>query len=169
MNKNFLKKIQGILGESAGNYCGCFNDFVNQVIDGIYDKKPYDNDESKLPKKFCNKCRKPVNTEFIESFYENLDLILPAYEGYEMQMPVNVGAEVSDGAARMVRKVAEVPSGMLSRSEVALRLEIKAGDVERHIRSGRLQTDGSKRFVIQNSFDELQTLIRQRNEPPETN
>jgi hypothetical protein len=163
------KRLQVIEGsENDGNYCGCFTEYQMAEIEKIYDGVPHKIDFESLPKDFCGKCRKPVNTEFIESFYENLAAILPMYEGYEIQMPVNVGPTFSDGAARMVRKVAEVPSGMTLRSEVALRLEIKAGDVERYIRSGRLQTDGSKRFVTQESFDELKMLlIRQRNEPPE--
>jgi hypothetical protein len=154
MNKNFLKKIQGILGESAGNYCGCFGDFVNQMVDGIYNETPYETDESKLPVGYCSKCQKKVDDEKIASIHKTLEMLLPMYKNCEIQMPVNVG---------------EVPAGMLSRSEAATRLKIKAGDVERHIKTGRLRTDGSKRFVIQDSFDELQTLIRQRNEPSETN
>jgi hypothetical protein len=166
MSKSLLKKIQGVLGESAGSYCGCFNDYVNRTIENVYAGKPSTaaHDEAKLPKGFCNRCRKPVNTALIDNFNANLAMILPAYENYEIQMPVNVGPTFSDGAARFVRKVGEIPAGMLSRSEVALRLEIKAGDVERHIRSGRLQTDSSKRFVTQDSFDELKVLIRQRND-----
>ncbi len=167
MNKNILKKIQADIGESAGNYCGCFTEYQMAVIEKVYNGVPNKIDFESLPVGFCGRCRKPVNTEFIDNFNRQLEMILPTYENYEMQMPLNVGAEVSDGAAR---KVAEVPAGMLSRSEVALRLEIKAGDVERYIKSGRLQTDGSKRFVIQDSFDELKMLlIRQRNEPSETN
>jgi hypothetical protein len=141
---------------------------LNRTIENVYAGKPSGDDESKLPKDFCGKCQKPVGIQFIDNFYENLAFILPAYEGYEMQMPVNVGGEVSDGAARFVRKAVEAPAGMILRSEVAARLEIKAGDVERHIRSGRLRTDGSKRFVTQESFDELKMLlIRQRIEPSE--
>jgi hypothetical protein len=135
---------------------------LNRTIENVYAGKPSGDDESKLPKDFCGKCQKPVDIQFIDNFYANLAFILPAYEGYEMQMPVNVGGEVSDGAARFVRKVVEDSPGMLSRSEVAARLEIKPDDVSRHIKSGRLQTDGSKRFVTQDSFNVLQRLIQSK-------
>ncbi len=151
LNKR-LRVIEG--SGNDGNYCGCFTEYQMAEIEKIYDGVPNKIDFESLPKDFCGKCQKPVDTQFIDNFYANLAVILPTYENYEMQMPVNV---------------AEVPAGMLSRSDVAARLEIKAGDVERYIRSGRLQTDGSKRFVTQDSFDELKVLIRQRIEPSETN
>ncbi len=79
LNKR-LEVIEG--GENDGNYCGCFDDFVNQMIDGIYDGKPYDNDESKLPVGFCQKCGKRVDSERIESLHRQIDLIYG--EGVEM-------------------------------------------------------------------------------------
>jgi hypothetical protein len=167
MNKNLLKKIQADIGESAGSYCGCYDDFVNQMVNGIYDGTPYETDDSSLPIGYCSKCQKKVNDEKIASIHKTLEMLLPMYENCEL-MPVNVGPTFSDGAARMVRKAGEVPSGMVSRSEVVARLEIKPDDVERYIRSGRLRTDGGKKFITQESFDELKTLlIRQRNEPSE--
>jgi hypothetical protein len=149
-----IKKIEAGFSENNLRFCGCYDAFMNQKIDGIYNETSYETDDSSLPKGFCEKCQKPVNTEFIDSFYANLAVVMPMYENYEIQMSVNVGP-------------ASVPAGMLSRSDVAAWLEIKLDDVERYIRSGRLRTDGSKRFVSEDSCNELKTLIRQRNEPPE--
>ncbi len=143
------KRLQVIEGsENDGNYCGCFTEYQMAVIEKVYNGVPNKIEFESLPKDFCGKCQKPVDTQFIDNFYVNLAAILPMYE---IQMPVAV----------------EVPAGFISRSDVAARLEIKAGDVERYIRSGRLQTDASKRFISRDSFDELKTLIRQRNEPSE--
>ncbi len=75
MNKNLLKKIQADIGESAGSYCGCYDDFVSQMIDGIYNETPYETDDSSLPKGFCEKCRKPVGSERIEKINQQIDLI----------------------------------------------------------------------------------------------
>ena len=171
MNKNLLKKIQDVLGENAGNYCGCFTALRNRRIEAVYnyallgtpfDQKEFDILESKLPKDFCGKCRKPVDVEGIADYERKLAVTLPSYENYEFPQPVNVGPEISAGAARLARKVNEIPVGMISRLEASERLQIELHDISRHIRSGRLRTDISKQFVSLDSFNELEALIRQR-------
>jgi hypothetical protein len=96
MNKNLLKKIQADIGESAGNYCGCFTEYQMAEIEKVYNGVPNKIDFESLPKDFCGKCQKPVDTQFIDNFYANLAVILPTYEGYEIKMPFNVGAEVKE-------------------------------------------------------------------------
>jgi hypothetical protein len=149
MNKNLLKKIQADIGVSAGNYCGCFTEYQMAVIEKVYNGVPNKIDFESLPKDFCGKCRKPVNTEFIDDFNRQLEMILPAYSVEEV---------VSESA---------VIEGVLP-LEAARQLGITLEDVNRHVKSGRLNLDASGKFVTQDSFDELKTLIRQRNEPSES-
>jgi len=160
-----VERIEARIMENGLQFCSCFTDFVAQMIRGVYDNVPFSSDDSKLPKGFCEKCRKPVNVEFIENFNRQLEMVLPAYADApvsESAVSINTPAE----AARTVRNVDEdeIPSGTLSRSQAAVRLQISLGDVERHIKSGRLILDVSKKFITRQSFDELKVLlIRQRN------
>jgi hypothetical protein len=164
--KSRLKKTQKTakkLGESDSRFCICFDRLVSRAINLVYAGKSTDEiDFSALPKDFCRECDLPVNVEKIQSINQQIDLILPMYENPEIQMPSNVG-QTSDGAAQMVQQDGLVPSGMISRAQVAARLEISPYDVERHLKSGRLVLDVSKKFITQESFDELKVLIRRTN------
>ncbi len=70
-----LKRIEAGFAETTSPFCGCFDEFVNQMIDGIYDGTAYETDISSLPKGFCEKCRKPVDSERIENMNWQIDLI----------------------------------------------------------------------------------------------
>jgi len=159
MNINWLKKTEKKLGESDSRFCGCFDKMVSRAIDLVYSGKPTNEvDFSTLPSGYCHQCDLPVDGEKIQSINSQIDLILPMYSPVESgeieEMPVE--------AARTVQLDGSVPSGMISRSEVAARLGIKPDDVERHIRSGRLILDVSKKFITQQSFDELKMLLIRR-------
>ncbi len=72
LNKR-LERLEG--GENTSPFCGCFDDFVNQMIDGIYNETSYKTDDSTLPQGFCERCGKRVDTERIENINEQIDLI----------------------------------------------------------------------------------------------
>ncbi len=91
-----IKKIEAGFAENNSRFCGCFTEYQMAVIEKVYNGVPNKIDFESLPVGFCERCRKPVNTEFIDSFYANLAVVLPMYENYEIQMPVNVGAEVKE-------------------------------------------------------------------------
>jgi hypothetical protein len=137
-----VKRIESRVMENGLQFCGCFNDFVNQMIDGVYNGVPYETDASGLPKGFCEKCQKPCDVEMIENFNRQLEMILPAF----------AVEEVSESA---------VIEGVLP-LEVARLLQMPLSDINRHIRSGRLSLDASGKFVTQDSLAELQKLIRSK-------
>jgi hypothetical protein len=111
-------------------------------------------DYESLPKDFCQKCRKPVNTEFIENFNRQLEMILPAYS----HAPVIVSASAKEAVESALSGVL---SGVLL-VEAARRLGVSLNDVNRYIRSGRLRLDGSGKFVDLDSLDALQRLIQSK-------
>jgi hypothetical protein len=163
MNK-FDARLTKMKGSTMERFCGCFDRLLGQAIDLVYSGKSTDGiDFSTLPSGYCHQCDLPVNDEKIQSINQQIKLILPMFA----DAPVSVSASAKKAVNALV-EATELPSGMLSRSEVALRLEISSSDVERHLKSGRLILDASKKFITQESFDELKMLlIRQRNEPPE--
>ncbi len=154
MNKNLLKRIQADIGESAGNYCGCFNDYTSAAINEVYNGVPNAIDYESLPKDYCQKCQKRVN-EFIEDFTRRMKLILPAYKNYKIQMPESAKETVESVLPGVLPGVLPV--------EAARRLGVTLNDINRHIRSGRLNLDASGKFVSLDSFNELQGLYRVRN------
>jgi hypothetical protein len=70
-----LKRVEADFAENNLLFCGCFDGFVNQMIDGIYNETSYETDVSTLPKGFCEKCRKPVDSERMENLNQQIDLI----------------------------------------------------------------------------------------------
>ncbi len=142
MNLSWLKRIEKRFIENDSQFCGCFDDFVNQMIDGVYNGVPYETDDSGLPKGFCEKCQKPCDVEMLENFTCRMDLILPAFAVEKVSESAVIEALLPLGAARL--------------------LQMPLSDVNRHIRSGRLSLDASGRFVTQDSLDALQRLIRSK-------
>jgi hypothetical protein len=81
-----IKKIEAGFAENNLRFCSCFDAFMSQMIDGIYDEKPYDNDESKLPVGFCQMCGKRVDSERIENLNQQIDLIYgEMFEGFQAE------------------------------------------------------------------------------------
>lgn len=60
--------------ENDSPYCKCFDNFVSQMIDGIYEGTAYKTDMSDLPKVWCDKCQKPVNQDKIRAIDEGIEL-----------------------------------------------------------------------------------------------
>ncbi len=143
--------------KDSGNerFCGCFDRLVSRAINLVYSGKSTDEiDFSTLPSDYCRECDLPVDDEKIKSINQQIDLILPMYAPVET-MPASAKKTVNTTV-----EATELPAGMLSRAQVALQLGISPYDVERHLKSGRLRLSASKRFVTQESFSELQKLIR---------
>lgn len=72
--KQRLKRLESGFGNNK-QYCECFDDFTNQMIEGIYDGEPYENNIESLPKDWCNKCDLPVDFERIQSIKTSIELI----------------------------------------------------------------------------------------------
>jgi hypothetical protein len=159
MNKNLLKKIKAGIGQTAGNYCGCFNAYVSAAINEVYRNVPNPIDYEALPEGFCEKCRKPVDTEFIDNLNAKLAIILPMYRKPLSKSAVSI--DTLTNAARTVQPVGS-DSARITRSEAAERLQVPLSDIVRHIRSGRLKMDASGKFVDSDSFEELEKLIRSK-------
>ena len=70
-----LKRIESDFVENNSRFCSCFDDFMNQMVDGIYNETHYETDDSSLPKGFCEKCRKPVDSERIENLNRQIELV----------------------------------------------------------------------------------------------
>lgn len=70
-----VKRIESEISINDSEFCRCFDEFLNQMIDGIYDRKSYETDFSTLPKDFCEKCRKPVDSERIENLNRQIEII----------------------------------------------------------------------------------------------
>jgi hypothetical protein len=73
--KQRLKRMEAGFDENNSIFCGCFDEFVNQMIKGIYNKMPYETDTSALPKDWCDKCGLPVDSSRIEGIYSSIALI----------------------------------------------------------------------------------------------
>ncbi len=81
-----VKRVKVDFAENNLPFCGCFDGFVYQMIDGTYNETSYETDVSTLPKGFCEKCRKPVDSERRENMNRQIDLIYgEIFEGFQAE------------------------------------------------------------------------------------
>jgi hypothetical protein len=154
MNK-FDARLTKMKGSTMERFCVCYDRMVNQAINLVYSGKSTDEiDFSTLPSDYCRECDLPVNVEKIKSTNQQIDLILPMYA------PVETMPENAEEAAESV-----LPGEMCGvlPVEAARRLGVTLNDINRYLRSGRLLTDASGKFITLDSFAELQRLIRSKN------
>ncbi len=138
-----VKRIESRVMENGLQFCGCFNNYIDGLICEVYEGAPHQVDYESLPKGFCEKCQKPCDVEMVEDFARKLKMILPAFAVEKVSESAVIEALLPLGAARL--------------------LQMPLSDINRHIRSGRLLTDASGKFVDLDSLAELQKLIRSKN------
>lgn len=73
--KQRLKRIEAGFDGNESNFCRCFDEFVTQMIDGIYNETAYESDIKNLPKNWCERCGLPINTDLIQEIDKSVSLI----------------------------------------------------------------------------------------------
>jgi len=81
--KKRLEQIESDCFPQA-KFCGCFMEFVRAELNHIYHDVPNEIDSSTLPDDFCQRCKKPVNTELIQSLMNDVKRAYGTYESAEL-------------------------------------------------------------------------------------